>query len=583
MVKLSFYLLITIITGLIFFLSCKKEESCEGCINGNKPPTAIAGPDQVITLPTDSVSLDGSSSSDPDGTISNWLWTKISGPASFNIVNAVSAKTFVRNLDTGTYRFELKVTDNGNLSATDSIQIVVTDPRQANRPPVANAGTDQTIILPTNTVNLDGSSSTDPDNNITSYSWTKISGPASFTISNANAIQAQVINLVHGVYQFELRVTDAGTLFSKDTMQVTITSQPPPPSTLCPPANRPIINAQLIPFGDLSIARAGVAAVAAGNKLFFAGGYNAGGPSSRVDIYNLTTNTWSTNELSIARHTIVTGVAGDKILFAGGHYTNDYATRVDIYDLTTNIWSIAELSEARDEMAVAVIGNKIFFAGGFTSQFWLTGPSSRVDIYDATSNLWTTTTLSEARGSITAVATENKIHFAGGYDGNNSGSPTNKVDIYDANSGSWSTSILNIGRTFFAGTYQAGRIYWAGGTTYVNTGAAEGGTCSVEIKNSNGQPIDSANLFHINSHIKAFKKDNKILYLQGFGPYNIPANFDIHELSTNNWFVGLLNQPGLYNTRSILAAFDNIYVVGGHLDNGGGGGIYTSQVWKLNF
>ena len=52
---------------------------------GNKPPTAIAGPDQVITLPTDSISLDGRASSDPDGTISEWLWTKISGPASFVI------------------------------------------------------------------------------------------------------------------------------------------------------------------------------------------------------------------------------------------------------------------------------------------------------------------------------------------------------------------------------------------------------------------------------------------------------------------------------------------------------------------
>ncbi len=52
---------------------------------GNKPPTANAGPDQVITLPTDSISLDGSASSDPDGTISERLWTKISGLASFNI------------------------------------------------------------------------------------------------------------------------------------------------------------------------------------------------------------------------------------------------------------------------------------------------------------------------------------------------------------------------------------------------------------------------------------------------------------------------------------------------------------------
>ncbi|HEX3168803.1 MAG TPA: PKD domain-containing protein [Chitinophagaceae bacterium] len=82
------YLIITTIAGFMFLLSCKKEKSCEGCRDTNKPPIAVAGPDLVITLPTDSVSLDGSASNDPDGTISEWLWKKISGPASLNINNA---------------------------------------------------------------------------------------------------------------------------------------------------------------------------------------------------------------------------------------------------------------------------------------------------------------------------------------------------------------------------------------------------------------------------------------------------------------------------------------------------------------
>lgn len=98
----------------------------------------------------------------------------------------------------------------------------VVAPPFVNHPPVANAGADQTITLPTNTANLDGAGSTDPDNNIANYSWTKISGPSSFTIANTNGIQTQVINLTQGNYQFELKVTDAGGLFSKDTMQVTV-------------------------------------------------------------------------------------------------------------------------------------------------------------------------------------------------------------------------------------------------------------------------------------------------------------------------------------------------------------------------
>ena len=97
---------------IIFFavnVSCKKEYSCEGCKDGNEPPIAIAGPDQVITLPTDSVLLDGSSSSDPDGMISSYLWTKISGPASFNINNYSLATTVVKNLSAGTYQFEYTI------------------------------------------------------------------------------------------------------------------------------------------------------------------------------------------------------------------------------------------------------------------------------------------------------------------------------------------------------------------------------------------------------------------------------------------------------------------------------------------
>ena len=73
---------------VVIIISCKKEPSCEECKENNKSPTAVAGPDQVITLPTDSVSLDGSGSNDPDGTISNWLWTKISGPATFQLLNS---------------------------------------------------------------------------------------------------------------------------------------------------------------------------------------------------------------------------------------------------------------------------------------------------------------------------------------------------------------------------------------------------------------------------------------------------------------------------------------------------------------
>jgi Tol biopolymer transport system component len=105
--------------------SCKKELSCESCRVANKPPIAIAGPDQTITLPTDSISLDGSASNDPDGTITAWSWKKISGPVTFSIINSGSAKTSVKNMVAGVYKFELSVTDNQDLSAKDTVTITV--------------------------------------------------------------------------------------------------------------------------------------------------------------------------------------------------------------------------------------------------------------------------------------------------------------------------------------------------------------------------------------------------------------------------------------------------------------------------
>src|SRR4249919_2472787 len=93
-----------------------------------------------------------------------------------------------------------------------------------------NAGKDITIVLPGHTINLNGSLSFDPDNNITGYLWTKISGPSSFNITDANVVQTPVTNLVQGVYLFELKVTDADALFDRDTIQVTVMAVNHPPT-----------------------------------------------------------------------------------------------------------------------------------------------------------------------------------------------------------------------------------------------------------------------------------------------------------------------------------------------------------------
>lgn len=199
------------LTAILLTSSCMKEYSCENC-KGNQLPKAIAGPDQTILLPKDSIVLNGQASHDPDGSITSFRWIKLSGPQSSNITKPDSSISTVKTLVAGIYNFELTVTDNGGLTSKDTMMVVVDQITSTNHPPVANAGTDQVIILPTNAYNLDGTASFDPDNNITVYLWTKIAGPAAFTLTNANIALTYVTNLVQGIYLFELKVIDAGGL-----------------------------------------------------------------------------------------------------------------------------------------------------------------------------------------------------------------------------------------------------------------------------------------------------------------------------------------------------------------------------------
>jgi len=131
---------------LVVFLSCKKEKTAT---ESNTSPVAVAGPDQVISLPIDSAWLDGNSSGDPERTIREWIWTKFSGPASFNIVNANQAKTVVKSLVEGIYQFELRITDALGLIDADTIIITVrpsnTQWTRLSSPPGYGSG--QTIIL----------------------------------------------------------------------------------------------------------------------------------------------------------------------------------------------------------------------------------------------------------------------------------------------------------------------------------------------------------------------------------------------------------------------------------------------------
>ena len=84
----------------------------------------------------------------------------------------------------------------------------------ANTPPVANAGADQTITEGDD-VTLDGSSSTDSDGTITSYSW-------SDGTSNWTGVSPTVSGLTVGTHTITLTVTDNDSAIATDTVDITV-------------------------------------------------------------------------------------------------------------------------------------------------------------------------------------------------------------------------------------------------------------------------------------------------------------------------------------------------------------------------
>ena len=97
-------------------------------------------------------------------------------------------------------------------------------PPPNNEPPIARAGADQNIQLSScsspGTAELDGTASTDPENNIARYIWEQLSGTTSVYLSNSNSAKASVSGIVTGTYTFQLSVVDAAGSISRDEVLI---------------------------------------------------------------------------------------------------------------------------------------------------------------------------------------------------------------------------------------------------------------------------------------------------------------------------------------------------------------------------
>jgi len=172
-------------------------------LGSNAAPVANAGPDQA-TQSLLVLTFNGSSSHDPDGSISLAQWAFGDGITGNGLVVSHS---YARP---GTYTATLTVVDNRGAAASDTAVVTVAD-----RPPVANAGAD-TSGAPGVAVTLDGSGSSDPDGSITGWAWTFGDGTSGSGMRPTHAYASA------GTYSATLTVTDDKGARASDSATVTI-------------------------------------------------------------------------------------------------------------------------------------------------------------------------------------------------------------------------------------------------------------------------------------------------------------------------------------------------------------------------
>jgi PKD repeat protein len=180
---------------------------------GTSQPPANAAPTAAFTSSTSDLTatVDGSASSDSDGSVASYAWDFGDGTA------GSGATTSHAYTAAGTYTVRLTVTDNGGSTGTVQHDVTVTAP-PVNQAPTAAFTTSAADL----TLSVDGGASADADGSITSYAWTFGDGTSGTGRTASHTYAAA------GSYQVTLTVTDDDGASGATTHSVAVTAPPGP-------------------------------------------------------------------------------------------------------------------------------------------------------------------------------------------------------------------------------------------------------------------------------------------------------------------------------------------------------------------
>ncbi len=240
----------------------------------------------------------------------------------------------------------------------------------------------------------------------------------------------------------------------------------------------------------LSVNRSGIASTALDkqNLVFFAGGYITianGYPeftTDTIDIYNATSQTWSTHKLFIKNmYVMATALSNYGLAFMGGAFQK----KLSVYNANTNTWSEMDISlEVQYGAGCSLDSYGLSFFGGGATQNGII--SNVVDIYDAKTGIWSKSYFSSVRAGVSCSSLDKYglVFFAGGGDSQNQ---LNTVDVYNANTGTWSISYINARKANIASASLIDFAFFGGGFSTIDTvsGIDIFGSCTKGISQIN--------------------------------------------------------------------------------------------------
>jgi PKD repeat protein len=196
----------------------------------NQAPIANAGSNQTIKIPygktSVKVTLDGSASTDPDGTIASYVWTGTPTPG------ATAKPTVI--LTEGTFTFTLKVTDDKGLASTNSSPVSVAVAKEDIHQPTLTVVPAACQVLAGDAAGTNISvSAASPDGRLVTITAAPQVANATFTTSpglTANGTFSFKPNFTQaGVYLVTFTARDSYGITMSGTAQITVTADNRPP------------------------------------------------------------------------------------------------------------------------------------------------------------------------------------------------------------------------------------------------------------------------------------------------------------------------------------------------------------------